>query len=403
MFRSNEEPFLVCSFPNGYKSIIRLKESTIAALTIAVIGIMGPEPEVFQQYQEAKKLFFHIIREEKCWKITDNRDVEELAGNSTQREEIHVRFHSGDDENTWAPLRQFPLPRSWVPCCGPVPNIPIFQENALDGAQIVQSLATNGYFRIQFTPETVECIKRTFESTKEFFAQPQEYKNQFSGSTTGRLAPFFDYRSTSLSKEFFVFRNTELFETPNELKALLNGFLAMGNLLKNVMQVVFEHLGWEQEDIDKALSEMIDPVTDQQVLLHSSFTEVFRYDCSPSVELPEEPRYRISCGEHRDTSLLTIIPKFEGVCEGLEVYNWGTGQWHCEEECMKENEAIVFAGELFAEFTKSNITALCHRVIVPLSPGGVRYSCPFELLPYPTPEVRQLLSELAKGLVSVNY
>ena len=198
-----------------------------------------------------------------------------------------------------------------------------------------------------------------------------------------------------------MYRNAPSRPLPEKLKALQLGFESLNLLLRDVCIHMFPAS-------TALLKGALDPVETDSQLLHSSFLEVFRYDCSPP--LPElltdldGPRYRISCGEHRDTSLLTAIPPFQGNVPGLECYNWSTSSWHCEDAgAAHENEVLIFAGELFGPFFQCNLPALNHRVVTELRPGEVRYSCPSELLPFPTDATRDMLTSLGKGLVSVNY
>ena len=144
----------------------------------------------------------------------------------------------------------------------------------------------------------------------------------------------------------------------------------------------------------------------QDELTHSSFLEVFKYSCNGEV-VDNEESVRVACDEHRDTGLLTVIPKGRGRDRGLEGYSWELGQW--VPITVGEGEAVVFAGELipFLHDSVKDLPALTHRVVLPVVPeteGKVyRYSMPFELLPPPSAAVTAQGNALERGLVSVNY
>jgi hypothetical protein len=139
----------------------------------------------------------------------------------------------------------------------------------------------------------------------------------------------------------------------------------------DVMREILEHgLGWTASQVDQAgLHNALDvvdtlaalyvfacpPVSPSSDEHHtfssfSSFMEVFRYDCSPAIAARALSAGRVHCAcpevlmlpsrgvcvprmspnfstQHRDTALLTIIPRFRGSVSGLEVFNWQTGAW----------------------------------------------------------------------------
>lgn len=94
------------------------------------------------------------------------------------------------------------------------------------------------------------------------------------------------------------------------------------------------------------------------------------------------------CGDHRDVSLLTIIPKCQGP-PGLEIYDWQGninntgGGWIKVEQQSRSNECIVLAGELLHRLTAGMICPTSHRVTVKLNCTEDRISSPCELLLHP--------------------
>jgi isopenicillin N synthase-like dioxygenase len=201
---------------------------------------------------------------------------------------------------------------------------------------MLASLSRNGYFRLKFDAELMECVNNAFDATEAFFAASQEEKNAFQGTTTGRLAPFFGYRHVpSMKKEFFVFRNTELLPVPNLLAPLRPTFFRFGELLLECMKAM----------IPCELGDCFGSVKTMAELKHSTFLEVFKYDGIPLNGALGEQKVRITSQEHRDTSLLTLIPQARGAA-GLEAYDWSAYQWRSLEGPGHESEAVVFAGEL---------------------------------------------------------
>ncbi len=140
----------------------------------------------------------------------------------------------------------------------------------------------------------------------------KEYKDQFAGAVSGQLAPKFGYRSTLLRKEFFVFRKTAARSLPQELRCLWDGFAEIGNVWLDVLR----HSG------DTTLRHMgSDPlaVVQEDDLTHTSFWELFRYDCSGErLDEDAEAKLRVACAEHRDTGVLTVIPAPRGETAGFD-------------------------------------------------------------------------------------
>ncbi len=88
---------------------------------------------------------------------------------------------------------------------------------------------------------------------------------------------------------------------------------------------------------------------------------------------------------------------------GLEAFDWHAGAWRILEETERDDEAILFVGELLCQmYPSTSLPALCHRVCVNVNSLS-RISCPIELLPQPSKEACTLLSSLGNGLVSVNF
>jgi isopenicillin N synthase-like dioxygenase len=144
-------------------------------------------------------------------------------------------------------------------------------------------------------------------------------------------------------------------------------------------------------------------VVTEAELMHSSFVDLFRYDCSGEIlENAPEHCLHVACPEHRDTGVLTLIPSPKGQAVGFECYDWSAQAWRSIE--VPEDEAIVCAGELFPFVTGLDVPALTHRVVIPVSPSGnARCSMPFELLPTPTADVAAEVCRLGQGLMSANH
>ncbi len=229
-----------------------------------------------------------------------------------------------------------------------------------------------------------------------FLSVSKEYKDRYAGDVNGELAPKFGYRTTSLRKEYFVYRKTKARLIPKELEPVSEGFAEIGNVALMIMRRLCEEGRVRQMDGDPFA------FVEEEELSHSSFWEVFRYNCE-GVSISGEigPRFRVACAEHCDTGILTVIPAPRGASEGLECFDWSENEWRTVE--IAEGEAVVFAGELFQFVSGLDVAALCHRVVLPIASKTVRWSLPFELLPVPSEGVAMEVSRLGKGLVSVNY
>jgi isopenicillin N synthase-like dioxygenase len=361
---------------------------------------------------------FYVTREKMNWILDNDRDVEELSGNCLEpweRETLYVKLNSVvnvEQQPNRLNLREFPLPRAWLPIVLPDYILSVLESDIpCLGHELIQSMRHHGYFKIRLSEQTMRTVNETFRTLIDFFDLPADDKLSFAGSTHSRLAPYFGYRATSLQKEFFVYRNTDLFAVPAPIAPLQVGFESLGGLLQGVMRSILQQeFLWPESEIEASLRDMLSTIADQSALPFSTFLEVFKYDCKTAIPAYQDglrsgdERYRILCGEHRDCSLLTIVPRCQGTVTGLELYDWSLGAWVRVEDALQPDEAVVFPGEYFALFTSSPMPACCHRVVVPINRlDGVRYSCPYELTPFPTPEVQKLMSSLGKGLVSVNY
>lgn len=391
------------------RRIASLRLPTQHALQCAVVSACPRDDALTDAIARGVQLT--VMREGHVWALHDDRSVEELGGlpnaEPGTREVVVV-----SPANTWQPappgLKEWGLMRACVPCAGPAAGVLVVEEAsvAAEGARMLAALQCHGYFKVRASAQTLATVRAVHDATERFTALPAAAKERFHGTTNGRLAPFFGYRSTSLHKELFVYRRTDLYATPPELAdALALGFAQMGALSHTILVAMLRTLPhWTPERIDVATADMLARIDTPAQLRFSSFLEVFRYECTAHGPLPAgEPRFRVACAEHRDTSLLTLIPPFRGDAPGLEVFNWGTAAWHVE-EAANGDEVMVFAGELFPGFTGTDVSALCHRVVVPLAERpSLRWSAPFELLPWPSNELVEQIGALGKGLASVNF
>ncbi len=213
---------------------------------------------------------------------------------------------------------------------------------------------------------------------------------------SGELTPKFGYRSTSLRKEFFVFRKTRSRAVPEELRCVWDGFAEIGRVSMEVLRLMCGNVALQHMDGDPMA------IVQEEDLTHTSFWELFRYDCGGErLEGDAEAKLRVACAEHRDTGVLTVIPAPRGETAGFEGFDREENQWRGME--IAEGQAIVFAGELFPLVTGLDLAALTHRVVLPIAPHKARWSMPFELLPAPSMAVAEEVSRLGKGLVSANY
>jgi hypothetical protein len=303
-------------FPGGVQQLIRISRPSLSHVRASVLSV-APSSD----FEGVVRLY--VKRDEVEWDLNNDRDVEELAGTSTSRETIYVvsSIHAGP--RAGVNLRDFPLPRKAMPCAerGAPDVLNVEEEGKLDGLAILCALQQHGYFRVRLQKtETKEAISKTFAATESFFRKSAAKKLDFQGKTCCTLAPSYGYRCNSLSKEYFVFRNTSLLPLPPELVDLGVGFASLGGLLTKILDALLVALGWDPERIQQALDGMLAPVNDTYSLQHSSLMEVFRYDCSPRcIPYSVGQRYAVPCGEHRDASILTIVPRCAGDCSGLEV------------------------------------------------------------------------------------
>ncbi len=166
----------------------------------------------------------------------------------------------------------------------------------------------------------------------------------------------------------------------------------MGNITQTLMKTILsDGLKCNKHVVDSILQGTMDPAQSLDTFGFTSLMEVFRYNCADRRNKSnceeDENRYRIPCGDHRDVSLLTIIPKCVGT-PGLEVFNW-KGYWQAVEAASTDLDCVVFAGELLHRLTAGAVSPTSHRVVVQLKncADSARYSCTFELLLNPRFEI----------------
>ncbi len=381
MFRNGPRACLVVEDVFGCKRLLTLNCPTMEALELGLLSL-GVEAQ--------KDVCFVVTRDDCEYAVRSDRDVEELGLLGKGAREI-LRLLKKDTSG-------LPGLEEYCPFRTSIPVIDTAREGAFvvrcesiteNGRNMFESLRRNGYFRIVLDKRLQMHVEKTFDATESFFNLHDDEKATWSGTTSGRLAPFFGYRKVkSMSKELFVFRNTDLMPIPKYLEDLRASFDCLGKVLLECMTAMVPEC---------KLGDCLGKVQDLTQLRHSSFMEVFLYE-SPLQD--NSDRVKVACAEHRDTSLLTMVPNARGM-PGLEGFDWAESCWRVLESKEHGNEAVVFAGELFCSmFPDTQMPALNHRVCVG---GGRRVSCPVELLPEPTDEIRQMLSNLGKGLVSVNY
>lgn len=153
----------------------------------------------------------------------------------------------------------------------------------------------------------------------------------------------------------------------------------LGKIAQNILLEILSNLNADADEINLLLKNTLTPVTNTNLIGFASMMEVFKYNCTgPS------GKFRIPCGDHRDVSLLTLIPKCRGP-SGLEVFNWN-GFWDKTEEKSDESDCVVLAGELLHRLTAGKISPTSHRVVVTTNDVrcdhelAARFSCPMELL-----------------------
>ena len=326
---------------------------------------------------------FVAVRNNKVYIIEHDRDVEEVGG-SSGKETIYVvdKIHNVKTENYLRNVEIYPSELHYV--C----------EDPLKGTTCIgkQSIITNfrryGYHVIKLTNEQLESVHKMFNLFSEFCKLSD--KNIYSYMSLKNTQPQFGYKKTELRKEYFVCRDIpsqlkgEL-EYPNKhfedvVYETLNMYSKLSNSI--LMNVLIE-LEIDKSKIDEIMNGIHSPAQSLDTFGFTNMMEIFRYDCEGNAKT-----FRMPCGDHRDASLLTFIPKCMGP-PGLEVYNWYLDGWEKVEERILADECVVLVGELLHRLTAGQITPTSHRVVIEQfeDKDSGRFSCPFEIMLNPSYEI----------------
>lgn len=413
-------------FRGGAKPVLRCRTDTSPAFTR--IGSLE-KPSLDYLLVLGRTLFpdlgrsscFVVRSDDGTYGLCDDRDCEEL-----QNDDIVV---FGSPPSVLPALKDFPLSRCMLPCnIQAAPGTLRLNENEVlsCGPLMLRAVQSDGYFFVRLEEQTMEFVRGVVTEAAAFFGGEEKKRvGRYGGERGGcqmeghalQLAHNLGYKNVEgLKKEFYVYRRAEEVKTQNKVDwevdplrlKMKDALLGIGRVLRAAAKAMLIAHGTREDDADLKLEGCLDSLKEEKEIGFSSFIEVFQYDCSAGDDLDEnilrqEQKYRLSCGEHRDTGILTGIPKSVGDAVGLEMFNWRFGHWFREEQWMESSEMVVFAGELFPWFMGTDVAPLCHRVVVPLIPHGKRISLPVELLPAPTEETIQQISSLACGLKSANY
>lgn len=349
-----------------------LKRPTMFDLRIGITCIMGHDLDM-------DKYSIVSYRNNKVYIIEHDRDVEEIGG-SKGHENIYImeKFHEPNEGNY---LRNVELNKCEFHYASN--KIAIFEKEL----SILNNFKRYGYHIIKLTADQMACVRNMYNMFYEFCKRPLIDKYSYSYASLKNTQPQFGYKKTELRKEYFVCRQvpeqlTKELQYPNEEfeKLVLQTFNMYARLSQELIVKILYELQIDQQKIEEVLCNILSPASTLATFGFSCMMEVFRYDCEGASNT-----YRIPCGDHRDASLLTLIPKCMGP-PGLEVFNWDLDGWERIEEKTSTNECIVLAGELLHRLSAGAVTPTSHRVVIEQFPEKetARFSCPFEIMLNPT-------------------
>ena len=344
-----------------------------------------------------------VKRNNRLYSVQTDRDIEELGG-KTGEELIYVTKRRSCGK-LFPPLSTATFTKdelgigvaiSTMSTMSVKELIVLPNERDKCGIECVSALETNGHFRLRLTKEERKCVTTVMEAMETFTNLQMEEKNKYACSSIGSMQPPFGYRSTTLHKEYFVCRKVskelkEMLKYPSDVfeKVVMDALNTVNNISKMLFKCVMSSLGANDVEMQALLNGLLVEAETLKTLGFTDMMESFRYNCRREDEREDEKgergdencdQYRIPCGDHRDVSLLTILPKCIGP-SGLEIYNWKEGKWIAAEAESSELDCIVIAGELLHRVTAGKICPTSHRVIVKLNDNNCdRYSTPCELL-----------------------
>jgi hypothetical protein len=341
MFRSGTKPILTLETDGGEERLFALSEPSADVLALTGGALLGVAPPVEVT----------VERQGKRYRVEDDRDAEELLEN--ERVRLKPRLDAGKTDIPF--LKDYPLTRADLPCSPGLEDRLLMDEDALDGAAILESLRKEGYFFIRLSNESFSIVRQAFDSSADFFEKEERKACQPTTSccqVTGhqKLAHNIGWRAVDgLKKEFFVYRQGDAVVDPKLVpKAmcapLCDALLVIGKVLERAMRKMLLSLGKSEEEIGELLAGCLDPVSELRDVPFCSFIEIFKYDCTSRAKREgKEDCFNLSCPSHRDTGLFTAIPRSRGTCAGgLEVFNWKSGDWHSTEDVMGEKVRIFF-------------------------------------------------------------
>ena len=328
---------------------------------------------------------FIAYRNNRVYLIEHDRDVEELGG-STGSEIIYVvdKIYNIKPEcylrNVEINLSEFEY------VCD-------IEKTYSSKNSILTNFKKYGYHIIKLSNKQLEAVHRMFNLFYEFCKSPD--KNEYSYVSLKNTQPQFGYKKTELRKEYFVCRNIhlqlrgELVYPNQEFEDIVyETFKMYSKLSESLLLNVLTELNIDEDKINEIMNGIHGPAGCIDTFGFSNMMEIFRYECEGTAG-----KYRMPCGDHRDASLLTFIPRCMGP-PGLEVYNWYLGGWEKVEERISSNDCIVLVGELLHRLTAGQITPTSHRVVIEQfeEKDKARFSCPFEIMLNPSYQIncRQL-------------
>ncbi len=228
----------------------------------------------------------------------------------------------------------------------------------------------------------MDMLQRAYDLSAEFFALPEEEKNQYIVGTDFQrgYTPFgrehakgnrypdlkeFWHVGQEFDSQSPLAKIYPMNIWPEKPEGFRETFLALYQALENAGQVMLE-----------ALAPSIGVDTDYFKRLATNGNSIMRLLHYPPIPEGTDP-HCVRAAAHEDINLITLL--VAASASGLELLD-RDGKWLPIE--ASPNALIVDAGDMLARITNNHIPATTHRVVNPDGPNEPRYSMPFFMHPH---------------------
>jgi isopenicillin N synthase-like dioxygenase len=258
----------------------------------------------------------------------------------------------------------------------PQKNVPVIDIKRLSSRDTLEALDDAcrnwGFFQVTQHGIDPQISKDMHRYMKDFFAQPEEVKQQISRSRDNPWG-FYDRDLTKNIrdwKQVFDFGPDDgkglsprwPARLPGFEQTMLSYYYQCEKLSQQILEAISVNLGMAATHLGQSF-----------LPGHSSFLRLNYYPVCPPPAAEPEPagtgETPLGVNQHTDAGVLTILAQ-DGHA-GLEVKK--AGQWHLVE--ARDDALVINIGDIVQVWSNDRYPAALHRAVT--SPNHARYSAPF--------------------------